>query len=188
MLQRREGWYFEGRSGTIYWGVVWRGTQGEAQRDERLMSESSDAGRRFVWPVRVYYEDTDSAGVVYYANYLRYFERARTEWLRALGFEQTDLAARQQIVFVVRSINVDYLQPARFNDELHISVELGAPGASQIVFVQRAVRLMHGAEVVLCEARVRVACVSLLTHKPVRMPKVISEAITDALGARTVEK
>jgi acyl-CoA thioester hydrolase len=65
--------------------------------------------QRFVWPVRVYYEDTDSAGVVYYANYLRYFERARTEWLRALGFDQTELATQYGVVFVVRSIAVDYL-------------------------------------------------------------------------------
>ena len=76
---------------------------------------------QFVWPVRVYYEDTDSGGVVYYANYLRYFERARTEWLRALGFEQPELAQAQQVVFVVRSIAVEYLLPARFNDALNIS-------------------------------------------------------------------
>ena len=132
------------------------------------------------FPVRVYYEDTDSAGVVYYANYLRYFERARTEWLRALGFEQTDLAAQHHVVFVVRSINVEYLQPARFNDELQITLELGEPGASQIVFVQRVLRGMDGPEVrseVLSEARVRVACVSLLTMKPVRIPKIIATRI-----------
>lgn len=138
------------------------------------MSELSHAGQRFEWPVRVYYEDTDSAGVVYYANYLCYFERARTEWLRALGFEQTDLAARHQIVFVVRSINVEYLQPARFNDELRITVELGDPGASQINFAQRVLRGMD----VISEAQVRVACVSLLTNKPVRMPKTLTEAIS----------
>ena len=72
----------------------------------------------FRWPVRVYYEDTDSAGVVYYANYLRYLERARSEWLRALGFEQTDLATQHRIVFVVRALSIEYLKPARFNDEL----------------------------------------------------------------------
>src|SRR5262245_6512566 len=83
---------------------------------------------QFVWPVRVYYEDTDSGGVVYYANYLRYFERARTEWLRAVGFEQPELAKVHQVVFVVRSIAVEYLLPARFNDALAISVELGRAG------------------------------------------------------------
>lgn len=143
------------------------------------MNDLTPSEQRFAWPVRVYYEDTDSAGVVYYANYLRYYERARTEWLRALGFEQTDLAAQHQVVFVVRSINVEYLQSARFNDELKITVELGEVGASQIVFMQRAVRETRGADAdVLSEARVRVACVSLLTHKPVRMPRAISAKIS----------
>ena len=137
---------------------------------------------REVARVRVIYGDTDRMGVVYYANYLRYFERSRTEWLRALGFEQTDLAAQHHIVFVVRSINVEYLQPARFNDELQITLEPDAPGASQIVFVQRATRVMRGTDVVevLCEAQVRVACVSLLTRKPVRIPKPISAKIRTA--------
>ncbi len=145
------------------------------------MNELTLSEPQFVWPVRVYYEDTDSAGVVYYANYLRFFERARTEWLRALGFEQPQLAARHQVVFVVRSINVEYLQPARFNDELQISVELDAPGASQMVFVQRVLR---GADV-LSEAQVRVACVSLITHKPVRMPKTLTEAISAKITRTT---
>ena len=134
------------------------------------LSYSAQGNQRFVWPVRVYYEDTDSAGVVYYANYLRYFERARTEWLRNLGFEQTELAARHHIVFVVRSIHVEYLQPARFNDELQITLELGAPGASQIRFEQRVLR---GGEV-LCEAQVRVACVNQRNAKPIRIPQEIS--------------
>ncbi len=145
------------------------------------MNELTLSEQQFVWPVRVYYEDTDAAGVVYYANYLRYFERARTEWLRALGFEQTELAARHQIVFVVRSINVEYFLPARFNDELRISVELDAPGASQMVFVQR---VMHAA-VVLCEARVRVACVSLHAMKPVRIPKPLSTKIQEKIRIKT---
>ena len=134
------------------------------------LSDSAQGNQRFVWPVRVYYEDTDSAGVVYYANYLRYFERARTEWLRNLGFEQTELAARHHIVFVVRSIHVEYLQPARFNDELQITLELGEPGASQIRFEQRVLR---GGEV-LCEAQVRVACVNQRNAKPIRIPQEIS--------------
>jgi acyl-CoA thioester hydrolase len=160
-------------------------SRGAAYTEKRIgMSELSPDAGGFMWPVRVYYEDTDSAGVVYYANYLRYFERARTEWLRALGFEQPELAARHQIVFVVRSINVEYLQPARFNDELQISVELDAPGASQIVFVQRVLRGVD----VLSEAQVRVACVSLLTHKPVRMPKTISAALSADLSADLSEK
>ncbi len=152
---------------------------GAAHSEKRSgMNDLSHREPCFVWPVRVYYEDTDSAGVVYYANYLRYFERARTEWLRALGFEQTDLAAWHQIVFVVRSITVEYLLPARFNDELQITVELGAPRASQIVFVQRVLRGMD----LLSEAQVRVACVSVLTLKPVRIPKTVSAKIRPKTG------
>src|SRR5688572_254325 len=130
---------------------------------------------QFVWPVRVYYEDTDSGGVVYYANYLRYFERARTEWLRALGFEQPELAKTHQVVFVVRSVAVEYLLPARFNDALSISVELGDVGASQITLTQRAFR----GDETLVEARVRLACISLADMKPVRMPKPLSAKIGD---------
>ena len=127
------------------------------------------------WPVRVYYEDTDSAGVVYYANYLRYFERARTEWLRALGFEQPAIAEQFGAVFVVRSINVEYLAPARFNDALDISVELIEAGASQIFLQQRVTRGMN----TLVEARVRLACVNLSAMKPVRIPGTIRAKINE---------
>ena len=137
------------------------------------MNDSPVSEQRFVWPVRVYYEDTDSAGVVYYANYLRYFERARTEWLRALGFEQTDLAVQLGVVFVVRSIQVEYFAPARFNDALIISVELGDVGASQIILKQRVLREND----TLVEAQVRVACVNIIAMKPVRIPKPISVKI-----------
>ncbi len=125
--------------------------------------------------MRVYYEDTDSAGVVYYANYLRYFERARTEWLRALGFEQPAIAEQFGAVFVVRSINVEYLAPARFNDALDISVELIEAGASQIFLQQRVTRGMN----TLVEARVRLACVNLSAMKPVRIPGTIRAKINE---------
>ena len=78
----------------------------------------------FRWPVRVYYEDTDSGGVVYYANYLRFMERARTEWMRTLGFEQDALIRNPGILFAVRSASLEYLRPARFNDLLEVSVRL----------------------------------------------------------------
>ncbi len=71
----------------------------------------------FTFPVRIYYEDTDSGGVVYYANYLKFMERARTEWLRALGFEQDQLLEQEGVIFAVRSVTVDYNAPARFNDQ-----------------------------------------------------------------------
>ena len=136
---------------------------------------AQQSAQPFSWPVRVYYEDTDAAGVVYYANYLRYFERARTEWLRAAGFEQTDLATQFGIVFVVRSINVEYLLPARFNDALSIYVELGSVGASQIILKQR---VLHENSSLLVEATVRLACVNMVAMKAVRIPKSLSAALT----------
>ena len=124
----------------------------------------------FSWPVRVYYEDTDLGGVVYYANYLKFLERARTEWLRALGFEQTELAAVHAVVFVVRSITLEYLKPARFNDELEVTVELRGTGASRIELQQQVRR---GADD-LAAARVEIACVNTASFKPVRIPGPIS--------------
>jgi acyl-CoA thioester hydrolase len=137
------------------------------------MNAATHNTQPFTWPVRVYHEDTDSAGVVYYANYLRYFERARTEWLRAQGFEQTDLAAQHGVVFVVRSIAVEYLAPARFNDALDISVELGEVGASQIRLRQQVTR---GADL-LVQAQVRLACVGTAAMKAVKMPSPLLEKI-----------
>ncbi|MFN7086545.1 MAG: tol-pal system-associated acyl-CoA thioesterase [Burkholderiales bacterium] len=123
----------------------------------------------FAWPVRVYYEDTDSAGVVYYANYLRFFERARTEWLRALGFEQDEIAVRHQVVFVVRSAAIEYLKPSLFNDRLQVTVELVKAGASQLVLAQRVLRQAEE----LVAARIRVACVNAATFRPTRIPRTI---------------
>jgi acyl-CoA thioester hydrolase len=141
------------------------------------MNQPEHNARQFTWPVRVYHEDTDGAGVVYYANYLRYFERARTEWLRALGFEQTDLASCHGVVFVVRSISVEYLLPARFNDALSISVELGGVGASQITLKQRVLRENDR----LVEARVRLACVNIAAMKAVRMPEALNIKISEQI-------
>lgn len=123
----------------------------------------------FSWPVRVYYEDTDRGGVVYYANYLKFLERARTEWLRALGFRQTELAAREGIVFLVRSVAIEYLKPSLFDDSLQVTVELVKVGASQIVMAQQVRR---GGEV-LVAAEVRLACVDERTFKPVRIPRAM---------------
>jgi acyl-CoA thioester hydrolase len=127
----------------------------------------------FSWPVRVYYEDTDLGGVVYYANYLKFLERARTEWLRSLGFAQTELAARSGVVFVVRSIALDYLKPARFDDLLAITVELADAGASRIGLAQRVLR----GEECLVTATVDIACVQTATFKPVRIPGDLVEKI-----------
>lgn len=106
---------------------------------------------------------------MYYANYLRFLERARTEWLRALGFEQPELAGRFKVVFVVRALAIDYHRPSLFNDRLQVTVELAKVGASQIVAAQRVLR----EEVVLAAAEVKLACVNAATFKPVRIPPPI---------------
>ena len=131
------------------------------------------AAEPFSWPVRVYYEDTDAAGVVYYANYLRFMERARTEWLRAMGFEQTELAETAGIAFVVRTAAIDYLKPARFNDGLQVTVELIKVGAGQIDVAQRVLR----GEALLARATIKVICVQLRTMRPVRMPRPLATRI-----------
>jgi acyl-CoA thioester hydrolase len=120
----------------------------------------------FSWPVRVYYEDTDAGGVVYYANYLRFLERARTEWLRASGFEQNALATVYRVVFVVRSVSLDYLMPARIDDALAVSVEPAQIGASRITLAQRVTREAES----LVIAQVELACVNTDTFRPVRIP------------------
>ena len=124
-------------------------------------------------PVRVYYEDTDAGGVVYYANYLKFMERARTEWLRALGFEQTALMLVHNVVFVVRSIAIDYLRPAHFNDEIEVTVE---PRLARGSLIEIAQTIRRGTQV-LVNAEVRLACVNTRSFKPVRIPKIILQAL-----------
>ena len=127
----------------------------------------------FHWPLRVYYEDTDAAGVVYYANYLKFFERARTEWLRAAGFEQTALRDEYGVVFVVRALAVEYALPAQFNDALEVSVTVNAVRGSVIELAQTVYR--DG--VVLVTAAVKIVCVNTPSFKPVRIPKSIMKKL-----------
>jgi acyl-CoA thioester hydrolase len=127
----------------------------------------------FFWPVRVYYEDTDSMGLVYYANYLRFMERARTEWLRASGYELTHLAQHDGVAFVVRALTLDFMAPARFNDTLRLSVEIVKVGAGYIDLEQRTLR----SEEVLATARVKLVCVSTSTLRPVRIPRPLATKI-----------
>lgn len=128
-------------------------------------------GSHFVLPIRVYYEDTDAGGVVYYANYLRFFERARTEWLRALGCEQSALLRDTGVVFVARSAQLEYLKPAKLDDELNISSAIESVGRAQVVFAQRAERQGE----VIVEARMRIASFDPIRGKAVAMPKEIYE-------------
>lgn len=131
----------------------------------------------FVWPVRVYYEDTDSAGVVYYANYLKFLERARTEWLRSLGFEQDELRATHNVLFAVSRLTISYLAPARFNDMLAVGVKMRRYGPASLTLAQE-VRRSAGA--VLCRGDVRIACVAADTLRPCPIPRfVVSELKRD---------
>lgn len=125
----------------------------------------------FSWPVRVYYEDTDAGGVVYYANYLAFMERARTEWLREQGFEQPELASVHGVLFVVRAVRIDYLKPSRFNDSLQVTVEVVNVGGSRIRFLQQVLR---GAEEIV-RAEVDVVCVGSGGFRPARIPREMRE-------------
>jgi acyl-CoA thioester hydrolase len=135
---------------------------------------------RFVWPVRVYYEDTDSGGVVYYANYLKFMERARTEWLRKRGFEQDMLLREQGLLFAVRSLTVDYHRPARFNDLLLVSSAVVQAGGASLVFEQIIQREYESS--VLCSARVKVACIDAETFRARRIPRQLMGEIGGIVG------
>jgi acyl-CoA thioester hydrolase len=115
----------------------------------------------------VYWEDTDAGGVVYYANYLKFLERARTDWLRAMGVDQQQLRAQRQLQFVVVSINVDFLRPAVLHDEIVVTAELNRLAGATILFRQT---IMRGEEQ-LIDATVRVACLDSGTLKPRAIPK-----------------
>ena len=127
----------------------------------------------FLWPIRVYYEDTDSGGVVYYANYLKFMERARTEMLRHKGFEQDRLRDEENILFVVRSM--DLLQPARFNEQLQIKTRIAESTRTSITFEQHIHR--HGEGKASCSGRIRVACIDAQRWKPVAIPKQLLQEL-----------
>lgn len=129
--------------------------------------------QNFSLPVRVYYEDTDAAGVVYYANYLCFLERARTELLRTLGFEQARLAEESGIAFAVRSLTIEFLRPARLDDQLEISTGIESLGRAQAVFTQRIER----AGEILVTATVRLACLDLKRARAAAMPADIHEEL-----------
>ncbi len=123
----------------------------------------------FNWQVRVYYEDTDGGGVVYHSNYLNFMERARTEWLRHLGFEQTYLRDELNIIFVVHSMQIAFKKPAKFNDLLTITSQLAKIGRGSFEFLQKITINQQ----TLVEAQVKVACVDAISFKPVGIPEQI---------------
>ena len=130
----------------------------------------------FHWPARIYWEDTDAGGVVFYANYLKFFERARTEWLRALGFGQQQMRSEQGLMFVVTDAHVRYLQPARLDEELSITVALAEVARATLTLAQAALR----GTTLLVESRITLACVEASTFRPKRLPRPILDALASS--------
>ena len=142
----------------------------------------------FRWPVRVYYEDTDSAGIVYHASYLRFMERARTEWLRSIGFHQRRLREEQRVLFAVSRLSVEYLEPARFDDLLVVGVRILRHGRASMHLAQHvsgdggagipgdpgvSEGAPHAVGRCVCRADVRIACLHAETLRPCAIPPPI---------------
>jgi len=132
----------------------------------------------FSLPLRVYIEDTDAGGIVYYVNYLKFMERARTEWLRTFGYQHYTLA-EENYLFVVQSANVRYVTPARIDDQLQVEVQLQKLGRASFVFMQRVMRSNE----LICEADVRVGCIQEKSFKPTSMPDDLYEKIKREMAA-----
>jgi acyl-CoA thioester hydrolase len=123
----------------------------------------------FTWPVRIYWEDTDAGGIVFYANYLKFFERARTEWLRSLGIAQGSLREKAGGIFIVSETSVRYLAPAKLDDELIVTAELESVGKASLIIRQQARR----ADTLLAEGTIRIGWVDDQTLRPGRIPPAI---------------
>lgn len=130
----------------------------------------SDPVSPFIWPIRVYWEDTDAGGVVYHASYLRFLERARSEWMRNLGYAQQSLREREDAVFVVRSMRLEFLRAARLDDELSVDV---APVALRPASLLLAQTIRRGGETLLT-AEVKVACVTASNFRPRAVPVALA--------------
>lgn len=129
-------------------------------------------GKSFVWPVRVYYEDSDAQGVVYYANYFKFMERARTEWIRSLGVEQDTLMRTERRIFVVVDTTAEFLSPARFNDQLAVTVRLTDLSRATFSMGQDIFRNNIDGEL-LCRGTIRAAFLNADTLKPARLPDTL---------------
>ena len=128
-------------------------------------------------PIRVYWEDTDAGGIVFYANYLKFFERARTEWLRSLGIGQQALREATGGMFVVSETAIKYHRPARLDDELLVTAKLKESGRASITIAQQAWRKTGSAPELLCEGSIRIGWVSAASMKPERIPSTILEVL-----------
>jgi len=126
----------------------------------------------FVWPIRVYYEDTDAQGLVYYANYFKFMERARTEWIRALGIEQDVMLHEERRCFVVVETCASFISPARFNDELVATVRMSEHTKATFMIEQNIHRMSVDGEL-LCKGTTKAAFIDADTLKPLRLPAVL---------------
>jgi acyl-CoA thioester hydrolase len=124
----------------------------------------------FDWTVRIYYEDTDAGGIVFYANYLKFFERARTEWLRAAGIGQQELLDADGMAFVVKNASIDYVAPARLDDEIRLTTTIEKLGRASVQFLQQAWR----GDQLLTTANVKVGCVDAKTMRPRSLPDAVA--------------
>ena len=131
----------------------------------------------FTISVRVYYEDTDAGGVVYYANYLRFMERARTEWLRALGYEQDALIRDEGLIFAVRSASVNFVRPARFNDLLEVNATVTTLKRASVAFAQQVILPDGG---IAADGEVRVACLDAASFRPRPIPETLQKDLSRA--------
>jgi len=143
---------------------------------ERLRRAAIAPAATFRMPVRVYYEDTDASGVVYHASYLRFFERARTEWLRSLGLAQDRLRGATGLVFTVANLEIDFLRAARLDDDLEVRVQIEPVRPASLTFVQTLHRAADP-DTVLTRARVRVGCVDAGTFRPRPLPEEFIEGV-----------
>lgn len=135
----------------------------------------------FTFPIRVYWEDTDAGGIVFYVNYLKFFERARTEWLRNLGVEQQKLRDEVGGMFVVTHAEINYLQPARLDDVMEVTAVLESAGRASMTIAQQAFLKpvsSDQAPQLLCEGSIRIGWVDSTTMRPARIPKSILETLS----------
>ena len=142
------------------------------------MSDKSITRETFSWPVRVYWEDTDAGGIVFYANYLKFFERSRTEWLRAKGIHQHALREVTGGMFVVGQADVRYIKSARLDDELLVTTSLREAGRASMTIRQQALLVTLDGPTLLCEATIRAGWVNADSLKPGRIPEQILQALT----------
>ena len=131
----------------------------------------------FVFPIRIYWEDTDAGGIVFYANYLKFFERARTEWLRSLGIQQQVLKEESGGMFVVSETQIKYFSPARLDDLLEVTARTAEAGRASLVLAQQAWLTLDGERKLLAEGTIRIGWVDSITLKPGRIPAAILEAL-----------